>query len=418
MSESDVNMEELVSRMGSLGSGQDDHNVSQITAPSSQGHSNPSPGRTNPNAEETIAMTIAQQFSNLSAAMTAQGVFNIVKTFDGEPSKFKQWIKDIDKYAKLVNLNNEQIPNIAYQTSTGSVCDFIKRYLETLGTEDDTPSWEDLKKLLKNRFAEITDAQQAMALLRKTKQKDTESVQIYSERLLQVAEDAYPDIQEDNKALVQRQLVDAFVDGLAFEYLKMKVMREDPKTLEDAISVAMKEQNLRKRFNLRKQDDSQSGSFLLNPTFLDQIRREPLTTHFDSDPRNIEPMEIDHYRPRNCFKCRKPGHTSRNCPNSQDNRRYDNFRTQDNRSRSLLRPNVQNRERIVRHRSPPPQRAPPPQRNLPSRHEVQVVGSQENQRYDRTPMPPNQRPPVLCWHCNQPGHLRRNCPHINSPPLN
>ena len=54
--------------------------------------------------------------------------------------------------------------------------------------------------------------------------------------------------------IVQQQLINAFIDGLAYDYLKMKVMRENPQTLEGAVGIAMKEQNLRKRFNLRKDD--------------------------------------------------------------------------------------------------------------------------------------------------------------------
>ena len=195
-------------------------------------------------SDETILRKMAHQFGTLSAAMSTQGVFHVVKTFEGDPAKFKQWVKDIEKYSKLVQLSDSKIPNIAYQTSTGSVCDFIRRYLDTL---DEEPSWNDLKKLLKQRFAEVTDAQQAMALLRKTRQTDSESVQIFSERILQVAEDAYPKIETKDKSLVQQQLINAFIDGLSSDYIKMKVMRDDRKTFEEAVNIAMKEHNLRKR---------------------------------------------------------------------------------------------------------------------------------------------------------------------------
>lgn len=47
------------------------------------------------------------------------------------------------------------------------------------------------------------------------------------------------------------QLVGFFIDGLASDYLKMKVMREKPDRLQAAVQIAMSEQNLRKWFNLR-----------------------------------------------------------------------------------------------------------------------------------------------------------------------
>jgi len=175
---------------------------------------------------------------------------------------------------------------------------------------------------LKRRFAEITDSQQAMAMLRKTKQRETESVQIYSERLLQVAEDAYPQTDEANSEVIQQQLVNAFGYGLCFDYLKMKVLREDPKTSEDAVQVTMKEQNLRKRFQLRKDDDIRDFDF--RPF-------RPITrTDRQTETRREEPMEIDHYRSRQCLKCRQTGHLSRNCP--QDRTRSDTRPVQDKKA--------------------------------------------------------------------------------------
>ena len=55
--------------------------------------------------------------------------------------------------------------------------------------------------------------------------------------------------QNGGVAAIERQLV-FFVDGLAHDYLKMKVMRENPATLQAGVASAMNEQNLRNRFNL------------------------------------------------------------------------------------------------------------------------------------------------------------------------
>ena len=41
------------------------------------------------------------------------------------------------------------------------------------------------------RFAEISDSNHAMAVLHMVRQGPSESVQMYSERLLRIAEDAY-----------------------------------------------------------------------------------------------------------------------------------------------------------------------------------------------------------------------------------
>ena len=87
-------------------------------------------------------------------------------------------------------------------------------------------------------------------LLTKVHQKSGETVQVYDERLFALSEDAFDNHQGP---AVQRQLIDIFVDGLLEEQLKLKVLRENPNTLEAAITAATNEQNLRKRFNLRTQ---------------------------------------------------------------------------------------------------------------------------------------------------------------------
>lgn len=65
---------------------------------------------------------------------------------------------------------------------------------------------------LSNRFSEITDAQHAFLLLRKVHQKSGETVQVYAELMMVLAEDSFDDKQGQ---AVQRQPIDTFVDGLA-----------------------------------------------------------------------------------------------------------------------------------------------------------------------------------------------------------
>ena len=50
---------------------------------------------------------------------------------------------------------------------------------------------------------------------------------------------------------MQRQFVGFFIDGLAHDYLKMKVMRENPMESERAVGIATEDQNLRQNFALR-----------------------------------------------------------------------------------------------------------------------------------------------------------------------
>ena len=87
-------------------------------------------------------------------------------------------------------------------------------------------------------------------------------------------------------AIIERQLIFFFIDGLCQDYLKMKVLRDNPASFQAAVTGAMNEQNLRTRFHTRLDSSSKTQS---------------QTTH--------QPMEIDHYRPRKpCSYCFKPGH--------------------------------------------------------------------------------------------------------------
>ena len=69
------------------------------------------------------AITI--QLASLTSAVHSQGVANIVPTFSGKPSKFKNWIKAIQRYEILTRVDDEKLKGITLQTAQGPVADFI-----------------------------------------------------------------------------------------------------------------------------------------------------------------------------------------------------------------------------------------------------------------------------------------------------
>lgn len=128
---------------------------------------------------------------NGSGANNSEGKipFNI-KVFEGNPQEFETWLKQIEKHSFLFNCNDRKKQLVAYQTSTGLVSDYIKRYLES-DARDKT--WANLKENLQSRFSLILDRPKAFERLVNTKQKKDEDVQFFAERLLSLSEKAYPE---------------------------------------------------------------------------------------------------------------------------------------------------------------------------------------------------------------------------------
>ncbi|MES9879658.1 MAG: hypothetical protein ABW185_02110 [Sedimenticola sp.] len=235
---------------------------------------------------------MGSQIQGLSSTVGAQGVAKVIPSFDGDSKCFKSWVKEIEKYSQLVGLDNKGPIMIAYQSSKGPVSDYLKRYL----AENPNNDWTAVKADLTSRFADIVDPQHALLLLRRVKQKPSESVQVYAERLVAVGEDAFEGQARD---AVDRQLIGYFIDGLYQDNLKMRIMRDNPTTMQQAITVATNEQNLRKRFNLRTGRD-------MGTNIDDGVQQREM---------GHQPMEIDHFRRQDlrCSYCNKRGHQIRDC---------------------------------------------------------------------------------------------------------
>ena len=80
--------------------------------------------------------------------------------------------------------------------------------------------------------------------------------------------------------MVENQLIHIFIDGLYFDYLKKKVLRDDPGTYQAAIQSVMREKNIRKRFTLRKDDEPRDN-------------QRP-RANFNIGARREAPMEVYH----------------------------------------------------------------------------------------------------------------------------
>ena len=241
-------------------------------------------------------VVLIRELQNISRSVASSGIKESIKQFNGDRKDYKEWIKSVEKYCKLMELPEDRSRQIAFWTATGEVSNYIHRYL----SDHPQGTWGQMKGDLGLRFAEVTDRGHARAVMRTLKQRPQESPQIFAERLLTAGEDAFDGVDRgENNALlpaIERQLIDYFVDGLRDVMLKKKLMREDPQTLAEAAEIAGREQNLLKRFELRLGGKSER-----------QDKK-------DLYGREVTPMEVDANRvEERCFKCGKRGHQARFC---------------------------------------------------------------------------------------------------------
>ena len=184
--------------------------------------------------------SLGKKIVGLQHAISSHGVLLDVKPYTGNQKEFKNWVQGIEKHARLNGLTEDRIKLVAFQTSQDAVSDYLDRLL---GTNPEY-SWTKVKSELATRFAEVSDKTHAFSLLQKAKQKRDESVPVFAERILSLAVQAYETIDAPE---VQRQLINFFVDGLHHDYVRIKIMREDPSNFQTAVTIGMNEFNFRKR---------------------------------------------------------------------------------------------------------------------------------------------------------------------------
>ena len=184
---------------------------------------------------------LGEQMLGLSQTIKSQGVTLDVTPFDGKT-------KDLKKHARLNQLNEDQNKLVAYQATRGTVGHFLDRALKKHSGYE----WEQIKSKLSSRVAEIL--------------RDLSGQGSYA-------------------AEVQKQLANFFIDGLWYDYIKIKVMRENYEILQDAVTTAMTKFYLRKRVD-RKRVDVITGHDYYSKSNIDSGQEEPMNIcHYCTKPQ-------------------------------------------------------------------------------------------------------------------------------------
>ena len=145
----------------------------------------------------------------------------------------QSWIKAIEKQVLLENVKDEGIIKLTYRSSKDAVSDFNQTFLQ----ENPNESWATLKQELMIRFVEVTDPMHAFILLRNVKQKASENVTVFEEHILSLGPNSFPVGRKSQR--LGHQLMGFFIDRLAKDSLKMKLLRDNPTTFQTAVNTAL-----------------------------------------------------------------------------------------------------------------------------------------------------------------------------------
>ena len=239
---------------------------------------------------------MTEQLGALSNFVGNTSIRQFITPLDGKNSReFHPWVQQVESFCKLTNVPVNGVKLLAYNASREAVSNFLARYL----TQFPSATWDMVKIELSRRFSTIIDPSHASVFLRRIHQRESESVQSYAERLIELAEQASTVLDNAAQQALATQLVGYFIDGLTSDQIKMKLPRLNPPTLDEAVNSAIYKVNLRKRFNLRWRRDLQPDRPGQNYQYRQQGNEQ---THKSS------------MNGRRCYLCNSPSHLQRDCP--------------------------------------------------------------------------------------------------------
>lgn len=260
----------------------------------------------------------------ISLSVNKRQVVPNIPIFTGVASEYTIWVQELEKYIFISELHEQQTTLLAYQYSKGAPSDFISRYLKT--TVQANWNWENLKGQLTSRFSSICDQKMAFGLLMKVRQGPSESIQAYAEKLINLAKEAFKN-DEIPLEPVQRQLINFFMDGLRNDSLRMKILRTNPRRLENAIELAIEENNFITLYGLRNNQRSfeNAGHEQMEVDHYRRFRSQPKVfcricqnnTHDTRMCRNrkqVRTVQVNQSEAEIiCWFCGQKGHMKRNC---------------------------------------------------------------------------------------------------------
>ena len=170
-----------------------------------------------------------------------QGI-KLIRTFNGEKTKLYEFIENAEMALSLVS-DSEKTVLLSF--IKGNILDRARAQIRNR----DFPDWESLKSFLLESYSDVRSHAQYQLELNCCRQQTTENVTSYSNKietlllkLCNSLDEKLTDAEKKaNVKLLQTQARNVFVAGLNRE-LEILVKAQNPKSLEEAISLAQAEE--------------------------------------------------------------------------------------------------------------------------------------------------------------------------------
>ena len=160
---------------------------------------------------------------------------------------YRRWLAEMGKAERMLLENDEMLKVLALVTLEGAPADMVKRMWD--GNPNIT--WRELQGILSQRYWDESERDLSRRKLRNSVQREGQTVLEYYEELLALATEIYGENVNDDE-WIQSELVGIFIDGVHDNRVARKLIKRKPKTLSEALEVAIKEQQADRSYNIRR----------------------------------------------------------------------------------------------------------------------------------------------------------------------